>query len=232
MLWISVLIISTLLLIAYFTVSFYFLKNSSYNQYGQGYYGNGMMGSWSIQNWNQQSVSGNKLSVDQIKVDVNNYIKGYGQNLEIADIFVFKDTDYYVSVQEKDTGRGAMELLVNPYTGQIYPEYGPNMMWNEKYGMHGRNGMMKGVFPYNNLDTSKRISKEEAVKIADSYVKSRIGKELSVTGDGHEFYGYYTLHIYKNDNTIGMLSVNYYSGEVWYHNWHGVVELEISNDKE
>jgi hypothetical protein len=29
-----------------------------------------------------------------------------------------------------------MELLVNPYTKEVIPEYGPNMMWNLKYGMH------------------------------------------------------------------------------------------------
>ncbi|SHH72848.1 hypothetical protein SAMN02745135_01862 [Caloranaerobacter azorensis DSM 13643] len=32
--------------------------------------------------------------------------------------------------------------------GYIYPEPGPNMMWNEKYGMHSRFGFgMMGLFP-------------------------------------------------------------------------------------
>jgi uncharacterized membrane protein len=32
-------------------------------------------------------------------------------------------------------------MLIDKNTGQIFPEYGPNMMWNLKYG-HG--GMMTG----------------------------------------------------------------------------------------
>jgi hypothetical protein len=35
------------------------------------------------------------------------------------------------------------------------------------------------------------------------------------------FYGYYTLHTLKDDQVEGMLSVNGYTGAVWYHNWHG-----------
>ncbi|MHB8648146.1 MAG: hypothetical protein ACYDAR_20385, partial [Thermomicrobiales bacterium] len=35
------------------------------------------------------------------------------------------------------------------------------------------------------------------------------------------FYGYYTLHIMKDGTVTGMLSVNGYTGQVWYHNWHG-----------
>jgi hypothetical protein len=30
---------------------------------------------------------------------------------------------------------GAMELLVDKSSGAIFPEYGPNMMWNLKYGI-------------------------------------------------------------------------------------------------
>lgn len=52
------------------------------------------------------------------------------------------ETGYYVAVKESDTGRGAMELIVNPYTGQIFPEPGPNMMWNEAYGPMG--GVVSG----------------------------------------------------------------------------------------
>jgi len=34
-------------------------------------------------------------------------------------------------------------------------------------------------------------------------------------------YGSYTLHTLKNGQPEGMLSVNGYSGRVWYHTWHG-----------
>ena len=36
-------------------------------------------------------------------------------------------------------------------------------------------------------------------------------------------YGYYTIHtVDKDGNILGMLSVNGFSGDVWYHSWHGV----------
>ena len=35
------------------------------------------------------------------------------------------------------------------------------------------------------------------------------------------FYGYYTLHTLKNGQFEGMLSVNGYTGAIWYHTWHG-----------
>jgi len=33
--------------------------------------------------------------------------------------------------------------------------------------------------------------------------------------------GYYTLHILEDSETIGMLSVNAYTGQVFHHHWHG-----------
>ena len=40
-------------------------------------------------------------------------------------------------------------------------------------------------------------------------------------GNADTFYGYYTLHTLKSGQVEGMLSVNGYSGAVWYHSWHG-----------
>ncbi len=175
-----------------------------------------------------------KLSVEDIESAVNNHLQDYPEKLSISDIFMFKDTDYYVSIEEVSTGRGALELLVNPYNAQIYPEYGPNMMWNEKYSMMNSNsGMMGNGYKRNSqfnnpTSNSNAISKEQAVNIADLYVKDVMGEEFSVPGDGHEFYGYYTLHINKGNETTGMLSVNSYTGDVWYHEWHGELEEVIS----
>jgi hypothetical protein len=35
------------------------------------------------------------------------------------------------------------------------------------------------------------------------------------------FYGYYTLHVLTDGKMTGVLSVNGYTGQVWYHTWHG-----------
>jgi hypothetical protein len=34
-------------------------------------------------------------------------------------------------------------------------------------------------------------------------------------------YGYYTGHLTKDGTSAGMLSVNGYTGPIWYHTWHG-----------
>jgi hypothetical protein len=43
----------------------------------------------------------------------------------------------------------------------------------------------------------------------------------SVADGVDRFYGYYNLDILKDGKTYGMLSVNGYTGAVWYHTWHG-----------
>lgn len=43
----------------------------------------------------------------------------------------------------------------------------------------------------------------------------------SMTEAPDTFYGYYTVHLLKDGRVTGMLSVNGYSGQVWYHTWHG-----------
>ena len=67
---------------------------------------------------------------------------GYG-DLEVAELMEFEH-NFYAIVREHDTGIGALELLVDKVTAAVGPERGPNMMWNARYGMHRRGGMMGG----------------------------------------------------------------------------------------
>jgi hypothetical protein len=39
--------------------------------------------------------------------------------------------------------------------------------------------------------------------------------------DADTFYGYYTLHVLDDEEIVGMLGVNGYTGQVWLHHWHG-----------
>ena len=65
-------------------------------------------------------------------------VEGYGNsNLEVTEVMEFAN-NYYAEVEEKDTGIGAMELLINRPGSRVYQEPGPNMMWNTKYGMMSR----------------------------------------------------------------------------------------------
>lgn len=191
-------------------------------------------------NSNNNIRSDEKISLDRLKNKVDEYIELFAEKLMIGDMFVFEDSDYYFSITEEETGMGAMELLVDPYTGFIYPEFGPNMMWNLKYGMHnnsgygmmGIRGMMSGNYYKKDLLDDKYLKRNEihmkdAYDLAKLYIEKKTSSEYTVSQDGHEFYGYYTFHIEKDGATTGMLSVNGFTGEVWFHNWHGTVAQVI-----
>ncbi|MDR5689335.1 MAG: hypothetical protein QN213_06855 [Armatimonadota bacterium] len=121
---------------------------------------------------------------------------------------------FYVLVVEKDTGKGAMELIVER-NGFVHPEPGPNMMWNTKYGhMAGMMGPASGIWL-----GAPTLFRERAREIAREFLERVYpGAEPD---HGTEFYGYFTFDVERGGKTFGMLSVNAYTGQVWYHAWHG-----------
>lgn len=122
--------------------------------------------------------------------------------------------NFYVDFREKSTGIHAFEALIDPYTGDMYPEPGPNMMWNTKYGM--MSGMMWGVPGPSSTVT---VTRQEAIEYAQEFLNSYLlGAEAE---EAEQFYGYCTIHVVRDGKAHGMLSVNGYIGQVWYHFWHG-----------
>lgn len=86
------------------------------------------------------------------------------------------------------------------------------MMWNSKYGMMD-NGSQSA--PGDQIP----VGPEAAKQIASDYLdRVSLGAKAAKP---QAFYGYYTLHTERDGEITGMLSVNGYSGEVWYHHWHG-----------
>jgi len=74
-------------------------------------------------------------NLDDARTAFERAVEGFGNpNLEVGEVMEFSN-NYYAEVEEKDTGIGAMELLLNRPGSRVYPEPGPNMMWNTKYGM-------------------------------------------------------------------------------------------------
>jgi hypothetical protein len=142
-------------------------------------------------------------------------------DLVISEIMEFEH-NFYVVYTEQSTHMGAFEMLIDKTTGRIFPEYGPNMMWNTKYG-HG--GMMGHQAPSGEI----QIDETEAVHLAQEFLNTIYPG--TVADDLHPFYGYYTLHTKQNGEIFGMLSVNSYTGEVWYHNWHGafIQQVDLNN---
>jgi hypothetical protein len=188
---------------------------------------NGMMSGGMMNGTGSGTCSGNDstnranaepITIVKAKEDVVDYLSGTGNSdLVVSEVIEFEN-NFYAGIKEKSTGTFAIELLVNKYTGAVYPEMGPNMMWNEKYGH------MKLI-----SQAKAPISKEQALKAAqESLDKDFPGMK---TGDADPFYGYYTIEVLNEGRISGMLSVNANSGTVWYHNWHGkfLDILEVEN---
>jgi hypothetical protein len=150
---------------------------------------------------------------------VEQAVSSYGNpNLEVGEVMVFAN-NYYAQVKESDTGIFAMELLVDKRASRVHPEPGPNMMWNTNHGMIKGDLDIRGDFFQTGSDDQMPISSEQATQIAGDYL-SRVSPGTE-TEEPDTFYGYYTLHTERDGEVTGMLSVNGYSGEVWYHSWHG-----------
>lgn len=157
------------------------------------------------------STDGTRIGMEDAYNNAQEYVNSVGSSLEIHEIMEFED-NFYVVVLESDTGRGAMELLVDPYTGRVTREIGPNMMWNSKYG--GR-GMMR----YQSV-TDNTLTADEAREKAQESLNSQY-EDAEVSDMAIDFYGYYTFDYSIDGQTSGMLSVNGSTGAVWYHTWHG-----------
>ncbi|MGA9398434.1 MAG: PepSY domain-containing protein [Anaerolineaceae bacterium] len=209
-------------------------NRSGYSMMGNGYTGmgyGGMMGG----SRSGITASVKPLTIEQARQAVEEYLKGLNNpDLELKEIMIF-DNNAYARVTEKSTGIGAMELLVDPASLAVFPEYGPNMMWNLKYGhmagfggmmggfgrMMGGGGMMRGLYTKpGTVSATMPVTPEQAVTIAQQYLDQEFPGYKAAT-DPDQFYGYYTIEILKDGQPTGMLSVNGSSGQVFLHTWHG-----------
>lgn len=182
--------------------------------YGGWGMGPGMMNRYGCQG-GVNPGAGTPISLDDAVESAEGYLAAYGNpDLVLTEVMEFSD-NFYAEVAEQSTGIHAFEILIDRYTGYVYPEPGPNMMWNTKYGHMG--GMMGWRRSQSDtLSVSPVQAQEIAQKWLDRYLPG-----TSTAEEADAFYGYYTIHVMKGDQIYGMLSVNGYTGEVWYHAWHG-----------
>jgi hypothetical protein len=178
------------------------------NPQSQNEFGGGMMGGQSVPA--QPQTTATRLTIDQVVTNVETYLNGQS-NLKVAEVMEFSNNNY-VAVTESDSGRGAMELLVNPYTGLVSPEIGPNMMWNLKYGAMRMMGTKSA--------SDNTVTLDEAKTRAQSTLSAKI-TGATLNDGGFSFYGYYTFDYSVNGKISGMLSVNGLTGQVMFHTWHG-----------
>lgn len=190
---------------------------------GNGYGFGGMMSGYGYAA--PYTYNGSPLNINTAVTIAQNYVASIGNpDLVVKQVEEYS-ANFYVQVNEKSTGNGAFELLINKYTGSIYPEMGPNMMWNTKYGMM-RGGILGGIF--GTPTAAMPITAAQATTDAQQYLNTYLPG--TTTGDVTTFYGYYTIEALSNGTTYGMLSVNGYTGQVWVHTWHGtfIQELQVS----
>jgi hypothetical protein len=150
------------------------------------------------------------LTLDGAAERVQAAIKEWGYQDLVVDEVIQYSWNYYVLVKEKSTGKGAVELLVDPRTGVVSFEPGPNMMWNTKYGHMRSSG----------APAAASITADEAKQAAAQWL-TQSGDTTAWTMDVNEMYGYYTIHLVRDGRMEAMLSVNASTRAVWYHTWHG-----------
>lgn len=200
-----------------------------------GYYGDdagaspyGMMGPGMMGAYDSGLADAEPLTIEEAEQAIDAYLASIGNDdLERGEVMIF-DNNAYGIIVEQSTGVGAMEVLVDPATKTVYPEYGPNMMWNLKYSPMGNTGGMMGgmmgrgyTWPATPDSAEEMpVTEEAATESAQTYLDANLP---GATADEHAdaFYGYYTLHVLRDGAVVGMLSVNGYTGEVWLHTWHG-----------
>ncbi len=183
----------------------------------------GMMGSFGA----PASQGANAISIDQAQGAVQAVLDRQGnRDLVIDELIEFQD-NFYASTRERSTGTGAFELLVNRRTGAVAPEPGPNMMWNTRYGMMAGHpvGMMGGrMMATGTAAGTMTVNGDQAAQAAQRWLDENQPGSTTKTPD--RFYGYYTVDVTKGGSITGMLSVNGYTGQVWYHTWHGTFVQE------
>ena len=164
------------------------------------------------------------LTIDQATQIAQRYVTALNNpDLKITDVQEYSNS-FYVQVGESSTGMGAFELTVDKYTGNIYPEMGPNMMWNTKYttttGMMGIFNGLRGMMGLQRTpSTQMTVTADQAKADAQQYLNTYYpGTNV---GNPTTFYGYYNIEVLSQGQPYGMVSVNGYTGQVWYHTWLG-----------
>lgn len=178
------------------------MNNPGYN-YSSGY---GMMGNMMTGNMMALYYPESRpITQDEAIKTMQSFAQQYGPNMEVEDFMTFS-SNYYGVIKDNNSSQYLAEVLVDRYSGYAYPEPGPNMMWNTRYGA----GRVQEEGVTYDLAGSKKLAEE----FLTGYLP-----EAQIM-ESHEMPGYYTFDFGRKD-IEGMLSVNAYSGQIWVHTWHG-----------
>ncbi len=141
------------------------------------------------------------LSGEVLQARLESYARRFGPGARVADVMPFSQ-NFYAQVVDAE-GRGLAEIVADRYSGVVFPEPGPNMVWRGA-------GRYLGAPRYD-----LAAAREFAEAFLAGYLPgARVRAEQA-------FDGYYTFD-FGREGIEGMLSVHAYTGEVWVHTWHGV----------
>src|SRR6266496_2610483 len=115
----------------------------------------------------------------------------------------------------------AAQTQPTPASGGMMGGYGPGQGTGMVGGMGGfaPGGMMSGTWGPTAAGTQPTVTTDQATQIAQQWLDQYQAGSVADAPD--IFPGYYTLHITRDGEISGMLSVNGYTGQVWFHTWHG-----------
>lgn len=100
------------------------------------------------------------------------------------------------------------------------------MMGGSGYGPGGQRGA--GVGPGSAPTAQPQVTATQAKTIAQTFLNAQLPGTKVRNVD--TFPGYYTLDVARDGKVVGMLSVNAYTGQIWYHGWHGTFIQEKELD--
>ena len=183
-----------------------------------------MTGRWGYRTNYPSTTAATTLTINQAAQIANTYVTSLNNpDLKVTQVEEYTG-NFYVQVGETSTGYGAFQLLINKITGVVTPEMGSNMMWNTKYTF----GMAYCNWVRGTTTTTPIVTLDQAEANTQQYLKTYLPG--TTVGGVTTFYGYYNVEVLNAGTTYGMLSVNAYTGQVWYHTWHGtfIQELQLS----
>jgi len=181
--------------------------------YGPGYgMGPGMMG------WGNYPYAypGKKIDENELKQIAQNYLHTTGNPDLTFTGYIEYAPGYAIGFKEKSSGIHAFEIYIDKIYESAYPEMGPYMMWNTKYGH-----MMMGNYSYGSA-SQMSITEKKAKSLAEEYIKSLL-PNASLDNDIETFYGFYEFVIKVDGKPYSHLFVNGYTGQDWYWNPHGPI---------
>ena len=91
-------------------------------------------------------------------------------------------------------------VIVDPADGTVDTEYGPAMMWTSG-------------------SSRSAATADRATTAASQWLQANAPGET--VGSTDFLPGYFTMDTVVGGNTVGLVSVNATTGDVWNHTWHG-----------